>query len=359
MDLNTPANNTSSLFSLNEKTLQLQTKYAHLQYNEENYLFAAILASSLYEYYIHIKTDYRFVSSEYPLSNAIRNLSKMQTNYSYEELDKLRDCRNNLIHNKVSKNKYLKCTKRILNFLEYELFGETLGYFDVFERQHILELLKNEQLILNEKNVKAKKFKTIYSDDFFNLYEIRDKFMALKKILESKESLIELGLSNGSVSHVDGTSGYVWLSMFGDELKYKVEQLSLSILATPESIRIYFDFGGKAYEERKRYLKLLANKDFILELQSISDTDDLYFFDIEWYHTIVSKIPFKAFMNDNLRDIDKILTRLENDYTSKGTITWNKYLVGYVIQRKDITKESIINHIDSICSVMRLLKKKI
>ena len=139
MDLNTPANNTSSLFSLNEKTLQLQTKYAHLQYNEENYLFAAILASSLYEYYIHIKTDYRFVSSEYPLSNAIRNLSKMQTNYSYEELDKLRDCRNNLIHNKVSKNKYLKCTKRILNFLEYELFGETLGYFDVFERQHILE----------------------------------------------------------------------------------------------------------------------------------------------------------------------------------------------------------------------------
>ncbi len=344
---------------MNEKTLQLQTKYAHLQYNEENYLFAAILASSLYEYYIHIKTDYRFVESKYPLSNAIKNLSKMQTKYSYEELDRLRQCRNNLIHNKVSKNKYSKCTKQILNFLERELFGKTLGYFDVFERQHILELLKNEGLILNEKNVKAKKFKTIYSDDFFNLYEIRDKFIALKKILESKENLIEVGLTKGSVSHVDGTSGYVWLSMFGDELKYKVEQLSLSILATPESIRIYFDFGGKAYEERKRYLKLLESEDFILELQSIDDTDDLYFFDIEWYHTIVSKIPFKSFTNNNLRDMDKILARLKNDYNSKGTITWNKYLVGYIMQRKDLTKESLINHIDSISSVIQLVKKKI
>ena len=243
--------------------------------------------------------------------------------------------------------------------MERELFGETLGYFDVFERQHVLGLLKNEGLILNEKNIKAKKFKTIYSDDFFNLYEIRDKFIALKKILESKENLIEVGLSNGSVSHVDGTSGYVWLSMFGNKLKYKVEQLSLSILATPESIRIYFDFGGKAYEERRRYLKLLANEDFIQELQSINDAYDLYFFDIEWYHTIVSKIPLKSFTNDNLRDIDKVLTRLDNDYTSRGTITWNKYLVGYIIQRKDITKESLINYIDSIVSVIRLLKKKI
>jgi hypothetical protein len=308
-----------------------------------------------------MKTNYEFISKDidYPLPNAIEYLAKTQTHYNKEELDGLRKCRNNLVHNKASKKKYLKCTKDILNFLECELFGKTIRYMDSFDRQHVVELLKNEDLILGDKSLTAKTFDTIFADDFFNLYEIRDKFLALKKTLEKHQALASIGLTNVSVSHVDGTSGYVWLSVFGSEYKNKVEQLSLSILATPESLRIYFDFGGKAYKERKRYFELLSDEDFMRKLQSIDDVNDLYFFDIEWYHTIVSKIPFKLFKNTDLKDTDKILTRLENDYKSKGTITWNKYLVGYVIQRKDITKELLLQHTNSIITILKLIKGSI
>ena len=47
----------------NNKDLILQTKYCHLQYNEENYLLAAVLSSALFEHFIHSKTNNKYITT--------------------------------------------------------------------------------------------------------------------------------------------------------------------------------------------------------------------------------------------------------------------------------------------------------
>lgn len=344
----------------NEQDLILQTKYCHLQYNEENYLLAAVLSSALFEYYIHAKTNNKYIDSKYPLSDAISYFSNLQDQYSYDELKELRKCRNGLVHNSLSKNRYRSSIKKILNFLEKELFDSTLGYLNSFEKQHILEVLKSEELLASEKNLKAKTFQLLNDDDFFNLYSMRDKFLSLKQELVKNKELTNLGLQNASVSHVDGTSGYVWLSLFSNDTNaLKVEQISLSILATPASLRIYIDFGGKAFEARKKYLTLFKNAQFMKELLTYKDNQDFYIFDVEWYHSIINKKQSSKFKLIDIQNIDSTLNRLEKDIKTKDTITWNKYLLGYIIPRQDISKDTINNKILDIASIIKSIKEKI
>lgn len=344
----------------NNKDLQLQTEYCHLQYDEENYLLAAVLASALFEYFIHSRTNDKYIKSKYPLSEAISYFANIQKQYSYKVLNDLRECRNGLVHNNLSKNKYCSSIKKILNFLEKELFDTTLGYIDSFEKQHVLEVLRSEGMLASEKNLKAKNFQLLNDDDFFNLYSMRDKFLSLKIELLKNKELINLGLQNASVSHVDGTSGYVWLSLFSNDTnELKVEQMSLSILATPDSLRIYIDFGGKAFEARKKYLTLFKNDEFMKELLTYKDNQDFYIFDVEWYHSIISKKKSSEFKLIDIQNIDSIINRLQNDVNTKDTITWNKYLLGYIIPRQEISKDIIHNKILNIASIIESIKQKI
>jgi len=344
----------------NNKDLQLQTEYCHLQYNEENYLLAAVLASALFEYFMHSRTNNKYINSKHPLSDAIRYFANIQEQYSNKELNYLRECRNGLVHNSLSKNKYRESIKKILNFLEKELFNTTLGQVNSFEKQHILEVLKSEGMLASEKNLKVKDFQLLDDDDFFNLYSMRDKFLSLKKELLKNKELINLDLQNISVSHVDGTSGYVWLSLHSnDSTEYKVEQISLSILATPDSLRIYIDFGGKAFEARKKYLTLFKNAKFMQEILTYKENPDFYVFDIEWYHSIINKTKASKFKLIDIQNIDSIIDRLQQDIKTKDTITWNKYLIGYIIPRQEISKDIINNKILDIASIIDTIKQKI
>jgi len=344
----------------NNKDLQLQIEYCHLQYDEENYLLAAVLASALFEYFIHLKTNKKYINSKFPLSDAISYFANIQDQHSYKVLNNLRECRNGLVHNSLSKNKYRSSIKKILNFLEKELFDTTLGFIGSFEKQHVLEVLRSEGMLASEKNLKAKNFQLLNDDDFFDLYSMRDKFLSLKKELLKNKELINLGLQNASVSHVDGTSGYVWLSLFSNDTnELKVEQMSLSILATPDSLRIYIDFGGKAFEARKKYLTLFKNAKFMQELLTYKEDHDFYIFDVEWYHSIINKKKSSEFKLIDIQNIDFSINRLENDITIKDTITWNKYLLGYIIPRQEIPKKNIYNKIFNITSIMESIKQKI
>lgn len=352
----------------NNKDLQLQTEYCHLQYNEENYLSAAVLASALFEYFIHSSTNYKFTksNSDFPLSDAINYFADSKYQYYTKEnktfkkeLYDLRDCRNGLVHNNLYEKKYHNSIKKILNFLERELFKGPLGQLNSFEKQHILEVLKSKEMIASDKNLKARSFQRLDDEDFFNLYSMRDKFLFLKQELMRNKELINLDLQNASVSHVDGTSGYVWLSLHSkDNTKHKFEQISLSILATPDSLRIYIDFGGKAFEARRKYLTLFKNPKFIQELLAYKANHDFYIFDVEWYYSILNKQKSSESIID-IQNIDSVLNRLQEDMETKDTITWNKYLLGYIIPRKEIPKDIIHSKILDIASIIGSIKQKI
>ena len=286
------------------------------------------------------------------MPSSIEYFSLIQQKYSYNKLNKLRKCRNNLIHNKVSKNKFLRCTKDILNFLEHELLGKNIVYLDMFERQYIHELLKDKGFLYHPKYNKPIPFDEIKADDFFNLYLIRDKFLSLKKELESDDILTEAGFNIANVSHVDGTSGYVWLSLYKNVSVPKVAQSLISILLTPESLRIYFDFGGKNYSERRAYLNLLKSDKIEIILNSINDKKYFYMFDIEWYHTIISKVSFNSIKkNIDYENINYYIDMLRANEKNDNTITWNKSLMGYIIPRQNIAKKAIKEKIYSIAKI--------
>ena len=145
------------------------------------------------------------------------------------------------------------------------------------------------------------------------------------------------------------------MSLYSD-LNQKFEQLSLSILATPESLRIYIDFGGKAFELRKQYIDLFKNEDFINVIRRDPKNDDLYIFDIEWYHSIVKQHLLKDFFWDNV-DVDRVLNRLAEDKISKNTITWNKYLMGFIFPRDQINQEAIDHKIMHLIELFKMVKK--
>ena len=59
-----------SNISLDNDTMGLLTKYAHVHYNEGNYLFSAVLAAYLFEYYLHFVTNNRFKDEKTPCHRA-------------------------------------------------------------------------------------------------------------------------------------------------------------------------------------------------------------------------------------------------------------------------------------------------
>lgn len=342
---------------------KLQVKYCHVLYNEENYFLAAVLAASLFESYIHFKTNSKYIKNK--TSSLVHAIEELVHNkiWTEEELEKLRESRNDLVHGGISqgKNEKKEKIKSILDFLERSLFGKTIGFLNYFKRQNIKESLKSKNLLSPEKPLKSKKFEFIDENDFLNLYKVRDKFLKLKEILLNNKDLKSLGYCDASVSHVDGTSGYVWLSILTTPNKknHKINNVVLSLLITPSSFRIYIDFGGKVLEERKNYFELFRDKIFLWEILSQKDYDDINIFDIEWYYEITKKEKLQDIRQINEDTINEAIQRAEKDYNIHETITWNKFLLGYIIPRGKISKQSILDKTINMAKLAKIIEQKV
>ena len=159
---------------------KLQIKYSHLLYNEENYLLSGILVAKLFENYIHILTNNRYAknNSISPLKSALDELEYKNV-LTKDKVRELLKSRNSLVHVATYTNKDKITIKILLNFLEKDILGETIGYLDYFDRQYIIERLKSKGFLSSEKSLKIKKFEFFEEKDFFNLYKARDKFLIL------------------------------------------------------------------------------------------------------------------------------------------------------------------------------------
>jgi len=170
-----------------------------------------------------------------------------------------------------------------------------------------------------------------------------------------------LGYSDASVSRVDGTSGYVWLSILTapNRDSHKINNIVLSLLITPCSLRIYVDFGGKVLDERKKYLELFREKNFLWEILSQKNYSNIDIFNVEWYYEIVKKEKLHDIKQIDEKIINEAINRAEKDFIDHKTITWNKFLLGYIISRDKISKESILDKTINIAKLAKIIEYKI
>jgi len=188
-------------------------------------------------------------------------------------------------------------------------------------------------------------FDGIKEKDFRNLYEMRNTLSYLKEALIKSCCKLDPAVYFDEIS--DATSAYVWLAAVKNlkGARPKIDQPSLSLLATNNDIRIYIDFGGRCKKERKRYYNLLLNRKLDKHLKALSP--EFRMFDIYWYFNLDNVRTMQDFCE--LRDMGErafqvdVLKRTVDTFNfhidSNKTIPENIMLIGRIFSKSDIIKK--------------------
>ncbi len=343
------------------KDLRLFTEYSALMYTEQNFMISSIFLAMLYEKYVTaiagVDTTIDFV-----LFNAVEKLIAIG-GYDEDELHRLREYRNEIVHNNASKNRYQKYSKAYLNFFKRELNLNKISCFSPYERNQIFERLKAYEF-LKESRINKTDFEGFLTKDFFDLYVMKEKMNALKIKLTDNDFFKKSGLKPSSINKVGGTSGYVWLPLTDaiDDPEIKFNKPTLSILSTVHSLRIYLDFGGQAKDARKQYFDLYQDISFLKMLSKSCEDSQFHLFDIEWYFNIIEQYKVSSeedsVFQRHLKNIDKYKERVCKDFDEKQVITWNRMLCGYVFERSDIDRKMILESLNKMLKIYKHVSDK-
>lgn len=353
-----------------------QTKYAFYAaslYKLGHFIDAGMVSALLFDRYLddefarHPKLQ-RHKGRDY-LTSAIDELCKIDRDkYNYTFLHKLRTIRNKrIIHpeyqindvtDPVIKNNIKEDIESIVKFTWKTFDPEgykkhrSIRNIPVLDADYavteIRELLQDDSLVPEESTT----CRAIYLKDFKNLYLIRNKLLQFGQY--AKEHLLDnfKNLDVDIISKVDTTSAYVWFAINlhkgTPEGRDRISGASASILATPLDLRIYMDFGGEAVEDRKDYYTFLESheyRDFVNSYKS----EELYLFDIDWYCFITNRNLITLLSDKSLTELI-ISAREELDVFEKkdNIITWNRNLLGYVLERRDVKFSEIIQKLEVI-----------
>lgn len=256
----------------------------------------------------------------------------------YNTLMECRWVRNQLIHyndtRQVSGFIDDICTVRSLNRhqLSVELDGEDLR-----------RLRKKFSSSVPSSNCSAlgKLFVGFSEQDFRNLHEMRNTLNYLKEKLTSHCNGLKPALFFDEISET--TSAYVWLAAVKslDGERPKIDQPSLSILATNHDVRVYLDFGGRCKKERKRYYHLLLNKKLDPLLKSLGS--DFRIFDTYWYFNLENIRTLQEFYElrehgtlTNEEDLKRQVAEFEFLLDEKRTVPENKLLIGRIFPKEEV-----------------------
>jgi len=171
--------------------------------------------------------------------------------------------------------------------------------------------------------------------DFRNLHKMWNTLNFLREKLSACCKSFKPTVFFDEIS--EATSAYVWLaavkSLDGD--RPKINQPSLSILATNHDVRVYIDFGGRCKIERKRYYHLLLNKKLDPFLKNLGP--DFRIFDTYWYFNLENIRTIQQFSEQREHgklimeeDLQKQVTDFESLIDEKRTIPENKLLIGRI-----------------------------
>lgn len=175
-------------------------------------------------------------------------------------------------------------------------------------------------------------------DDFKDLFRMRRTIGALARTLEKHFPQHHIPLRFDHLSDVNPTSAYVWGAavrrLTGD--RPKLEQPSVSLLATTSELRVYLEFGGRCPKGRRAYYQMLREGKLDSALEGLGD--DYRAFDIEWYFAVVpgserSPAQFVRYLKEHPDEVQTAIARLHDE---KKTLTWNRFLVGRFFSKEEL-----------------------
>ena len=343
--------------------------YAASLYRIGNYTDATLVCVIMFEKAIYTLLEKKGIDKDYLKDNlppktgelkfAINELCQEYSEYDSDQLQNIRIyTRNNIVHGTIAIEKIdpniiktmIILTWRMLDKERYQKYGKTpekIGF--LIADYHVVGMRELFNKQLSDELAKKETFNKFVLSDFEELYLMRNKMFSLaskieEEILQPKyEGTIKIDL----ISRVDTTSAYVWMPMntYNDRGE-KLTSASASILATPLDFRIYLDIGGATHQVRKDYYTYLQSNEFkkVIEENTI---ERLEYFDVDWYCFITEQNYIGKYNDIKIQDkINTAMAKLE-EYEDK-IITWNKLLVGFIMDRDDITFEDIQKRLEFI-----------
>ena len=334
-----------------QKELHLIGRYVSGLYRQNYFVVAAYVAGNTFESIINVflqeqdKLDFMCGTQEclhkkIEALNTSSILKAFHISVTNQEMLDIKNIRNEIVHGfirDIEKSKIKSLVEFIWNVTKKEK-EPILDEIDLKTAQYWVRDFE----VAIEKDAKIVSYynsaKEITKEDFLDLYEMRHRFLEIEDYIDKPKRLEAFAKYKvDNVSAVNPTSAYVWLAIVEAESKSrkKIYGSSISILATPLDFRIYLDFGGLAFNDRKRYYKFLQSFDpSALDIE----TENLNIFDIDWYaffgerHYFLDYAGTLAFKEKAKESVDLVTKSKKNI-----PLPWNKLLIGYVYEREELS----------------------
>jgi len=183
----------------------------------------------------------------------------------------------------------------------------------------------------------------LYRDDFRDLFVIKNRFSRLHVFLKEWLNIEYPEMIIIPPSRVDTTSAYVWMPVmdkeeYGGNGRSKIEKATVTIQATPITFSVYFNPGGYAYEDRKKYCEFLGSENLKNVLDQAVPLEKYFMmFDVRWYVFVENKLNYKDVLTEEWKEsagqeIADERERILAHSKEHTPITTNKYLFGYIME---------------------------
>lgn len=353
--------------------------YAASQFRLGNVIDAGFTASVLFEKYIQTELQRHHLEiSEYGefLRNAITQLSEMDgRTYNFANLNSLRKIRNrSVIHSDETFENYNTPEvrrrvnddiRKLVTFIWRSLDKKSFArYRDLDAIPHIhadMAVMGVREFFEDNRIALKTNLNAILEDDFNDLIHMRRHFLQLSEYLQNGLLKKYQNLEVDLVSHVDTSSGYVWLAINhtrpeADHLRDRIRHSSASIFATPLDLRISIDFGGEDFLGRSDYYSFLETEELH---KFVAANKQLSCIDLEWYSFVTGCEPVvQAFANERFTErVATAKNKLNFMQSENRIVTFERMLLGYVLPRGRAEYSRISEMLDTIIELYFRLER--
>jgi len=336
---------------------QRMCKFCIALFKSDKIVLSAYVAANLFELTIDLwltKQSTKYDSTD-NLNIRIKLLDTSKYHVTHSSLMEYKNIRNDIIHGYIHSLNPDRIEKLIYFIWEsldkdsYDTYKKNIKNIDLKTAYYWIRNF--EALDTKDSPNPPVQAISIEKKDFNDLYMMSDKLKALSKYISTNKRLGKHNLTRDNISNVNSSSAYVWLALTDGNYngREKISSSSVSILATPQEIRIYLDFGGLAFKERISYFNFLSST--TTSTLEINGCNDISIFDIEWY-SYTENINSINLLNSNHKIplIEQAIQKL-NACDNTIPIAWNKLLLGYIIKKQTLTFELLWERINCIIQI--------